>query len=36
MPYPGFGAEWGFIVSAVAMVLISVVLYLAFRHRDWI
>ena len=36
VPYPGFGAEWGFIVSAVAMVLISVTLYVAFRRRDWI
>ncbi|WP_042422054.1 magnesium transporter CorA family protein [Streptacidiphilus anmyonensis] len=36
VPYPGFGKEWGFVVSSVVMVVISAVLYWGFKRRDWI
>jgi magnesium transporter len=36
VPYPGFGHESGFYVSVIAIVLISVGLYILFRRRDWI
>ncbi|WP_042367247.1 magnesium transporter CorA family protein [Streptacidiphilus neutrinimicus] len=36
VPYPGFGREWGFLTSTGSMIVISVLLYLGFRKRDWI
>ncbi|MGI8624924.1 MAG: magnesium transporter, partial [Solirubrobacteraceae bacterium] len=36
VPYPGFSAHSGFWVSTVLIVLLSGVLYGAFRRRDWI
>jgi magnesium transporter len=36
VPYPGFSTEWGFITSTVIMIVLSVMLYLGFKHRDWI
>ncbi|MDT7597236.1 MAG: magnesium transporter [Pseudonocardiales bacterium] len=36
VPYPGFGHPWGFYVSTVAIIVISVLLYTLFRRRDWI
>jgi magnesium transporter len=36
VPYPGFGKPWGFWVSVVLMVSLSVGLYLMFKARDWI
>lgn len=36
IPYPGFSREWGFIVSSAVIVVLSVVLYGTFRHKDWI
>jgi magnesium transporter len=36
VPYPGFGHESGFYVSTIAIVLISIGLYVLFRRRDWI
>ncbi|MGB8963578.1 MAG: magnesium transporter CorA family protein, partial [Pseudonocardiaceae bacterium] len=36
VPYPGFGHAWGFYVSTVAIIVISTVLYMLFRRRDWI
>ncbi|MFC1408155.1 magnesium transporter CorA family protein [Streptacidiphilus sp. N1-12] len=36
VPYPGFGTHAGFWVSCAIMVLLSLVLYLVFRRRDWI
>jgi magnesium transporter len=36
VPYPGFGHKSGFYVSVIAIVLISVGLYVLFRRRDWI
>jgi magnesium transporter len=36
VPYPGFGHWSGFIASSVAIVVGGVLLYIAFRRRDWI
>jgi magnesium transporter len=36
VPYPGFGQASGFYVSTIIIVVLSVGLYLLFRHRDWI
>jgi len=36
VPYPGTGKPWGFWVSTVATVVVSVALYGAFRRRDWL
>ena len=36
VPYPGFGKEWGFVLSVVVMVLIAGVLYGSFKRRDWL
>ncbi|MGF1424931.1 magnesium transporter CorA family protein [Kitasatospora sp. LaBMicrA B282] len=36
VPYPGFGTEWGFVVSTALMVVLSVGLYVGFKRRDWI
>ncbi|MEY9875200.1 magnesium transporter [Streptacidiphilus sp. MAP12-33] len=36
VPYPGFGTEWGFLVSTGVTVALSVGLYLGFKRRDWI
>jgi magnesium transporter len=36
VPYPGFGAEWGFFVSTGATVVLSAVLYVSFKRKDWI
>ncbi len=34
--YPGFSQESGFYVSTIAIVVLSVGLYILFRRRDWI
>ncbi len=36
VPYPGFGAHWGFWFSTVLIVVLSGGLYWAFRRADWI
>jgi magnesium transporter len=36
VPYPGFGREWGFVLSLVVMVAIALTLYLTFKRRDWL
>lgn len=36
VPYPGFGARWGFWLSTLVTVVIAVALYGSFRKRDWI
>lgn len=36
VPYPGFGQRWGFITSAVLIVVLSAALYLSFRKRGWL
>ncbi|HEY2141587.1 MAG TPA: magnesium transporter CorA family protein [Solirubrobacteraceae bacterium] len=36
LPYPGFGAHWGFWFSTGLIVVLSGGLYWSFRRRDWI
>jgi magnesium transporter len=36
VPYPGFEHASGFYVSTIAIVALSVMLYILFRRRDWI
>jgi magnesium transporter len=36
LPYPGYQKIWGFIVSTLLTVGISVTLYVQFRRRDWL
>jgi magnesium transporter len=36
VPYPGFGKEWGFLLSLGVMVVIAAVLYATFRRKGWI
>ncbi|WP_322768013.1 magnesium transporter CorA family protein [Frankia sp. Cr1] len=36
VPYPGFGSEWGFLVSLVILLGCASGLYLAFRRRGWL
>ena len=36
VPYPGDGEPWGVVVSTVLIAVLSGVLYLSFRSRDWL
>jgi magnesium transporter len=36
LPYPGYEQPWGFWVSTVAILVLSGVLYLSFKKRDWL
>ncbi|WP_042365297.1 magnesium transporter CorA family protein [Streptacidiphilus neutrinimicus] len=36
LPYPGFGKESGFLVSSLVIVVLSVLLYVAFKRKDWL
>ena len=36
VPYPGFGREWGFVMSLVIMIAIAGTLYWSFKRRDWL
>ncbi|MEY2698152.1 MAG: magnesium and cobalt transporter CorA [Actinomycetota bacterium] len=36
IPYPGFGADWGFWFSTGAIVVMSGGLYWAFKRNDWL
>jgi magnesium transporter len=36
VPYPGFGAWSGFVVSTITIVLLVTVLYVAFKRHDWL
>jgi magnesium transporter len=36
VPYPGFGNEWGFLLSALSIVGVAGVLYLSFKRRNWL
>ncbi|MFE1445794.1 magnesium transporter CorA family protein [Streptomyces olivaceoviridis] len=36
LPYPGFGRESGFVTSAAVIVLLSALLYLTFKRKDWL
>jgi len=36
VPYPGVGQPWGFVTSAVVIVVAAGGLYLLFKRRDWL
>jgi len=36
VPYPGSGRAWGAGASFLIMVVMAVVLYVAFRRKDWL
>jgi magnesium transporter len=36
VPYPGFGREWGFVLSVVVIVAVGVALFAMFKRKDWI
>jgi magnesium transporter len=36
VPYPGYGAAWGFWVSTVVIVVACVSLYAIFKRMDWL
>jgi magnesium transporter len=36
VPYPGFGQEWGFLLSISLIVTIALGLYTTFKRRDWL
>jgi magnesium transporter len=36
IPFPGFSRTSGFVASSVLIVLLSAVLYVAFKRKDWL
>jgi len=36
VPYPGFGKEWGFLISVAIILAIAGALYATFKRRNWI
>jgi magnesium transporter len=36
VPFPGFGKDFGLVLSSIAIVAVSVLLYAQFRKRDWL
>jgi magnesium transporter len=36
VPYPGFGTEWGFLVSILILLGGALTLFTVFRKRDWL
>jgi len=36
VPYPGFGKEWGFLVSVFVLAGTALALYAIFKKRDWL
>lgn len=36
VPYPGFSREAGFVASSILIVVLSGILYLAFKRKDWL
>jgi magnesium transporter len=36
VPYPGFAKEWGFVFSIALMVVISGLLYVTFKRKEWL
>jgi magnesium transporter len=36
VPYPGFGQQAGLVAATAVIVVAGLVLYLVFRHRDWL
>lgn len=36
VPVPGVGQTWGFWLSTVSMVLVSILMYASFKRKDWL
>jgi magnesium transporter len=36
VPYPGFGKQWGFVVSVFVLAGTALALYAVFKKRDWL
>ncbi|HEX3785496.1 MAG TPA: magnesium transporter CorA family protein [Pseudonocardiaceae bacterium] len=36
VPFPGFSAEHGFLTSCSLIIVLSVILYIVFRRKDWL
>jgi magnesium transporter len=36
VPYPGFGKQWGFVVSLAVLIGTALALYAVFKKRDWL
>jgi magnesium transporter len=36
VPYPGFGREWGFVVSVVILIGTAAAIWWGFKRRDWL
>jgi magnesium transporter len=36
LPYPGYATHWGAVFSTALIVVLSALLYLVFRRRDWL
>src|SRR4051794_7080891 len=36
LPYPGFGHESGVVTSSILIIVVSGLLYLAFKRKDWL
>ncbi len=36
VPYPGFGKEWGFVISLIVLFGTAGALYWGFKRRDWL
>jgi len=36
VPYPGFGQNWGFALSAASIIVIATALYMLFRRKEWL
>jgi magnesium transporter len=36
VPYPGFGKQWGFLVSLAVLIGTALALYAVFKRRDWL
>ncbi|HEY0543505.1 MAG TPA: magnesium transporter CorA family protein [Actinoallomurus sp.] len=36
VPYPGYGKQWGFVVSLAVLIGTALALYAVFKRRDWL
>ncbi len=36
LPYPGFGTAWGVVVSTALIAILSTLLYVIFKRKDWL
>jgi magnesium transporter len=36
VPYPGYGKQWGFVVSLAVLIGTALALYAVFKKRDWL